>query len=114
MHRQGINPDNVKPDDILCDFCGTPAWANDTPCVEGHQGSIICGKCLTVAYELVINQKQRIETEDQCRMCLEHRDENGWQGAFEPPAIICVRCVKQASGALNKSKHWDWTKPSET
>ena len=27
MHREGIDDENVQPEDILCDFCGDAAWA---------------------------------------------------------------------------------------
>ena len=113
MHRKGMNPDNVQPEDILCDYCAVPAWSENIPCIEGHQGSVICGNCLSIAFNYAINHKDRIITDQQCRMCLEHRDDNGWEGKIDPVAIICVRCIRQASGALHKSKHWDWTKPSK-
>jgi hypothetical protein len=35
--------------DFLCDFCGR-AWDGAFPMVEGHQGSLICGGCLSVAW----------------------------------------------------------------
>ena len=38
MHREGIDDENVQPEDILCDFCGDAAWANGSPCVEGPPG----------------------------------------------------------------------------
>ena len=36
-----------------------------------------------------------------------------WLGNIEPLAPICKRCTKQSAGALTKSKHWDWSKPTE-
>jgi len=113
MHREGINPDNVQPEDILCDFCGKPAWSRGEPCVEGHQGSIICGKCLTVAYNELVISDVEMSTEEKCRMCLEHRDDSVWFGVVDPPAPICLRCVKQSAAVLNKSKHWEWVKPTD-
>ncbi len=112
MHRSGIDENNVKPEDILCDFCGNTAWANDVPCVEGHQGSIVCGNCLSVAYSELVLAKAGEPTKEKCRMCLEHRDEPVWNGAIEPIASICRRCTKQSSAVLNKSKQWDWAKPT--
>lgn len=111
MHREGIDENNVQPEDILCDFCANTAWANDIPCVEGHKGSIICGNCLTVAFTELVHIGTDQQTSEQCRMCLEHRDDPVWQGAVEPMASICRRCAKQAAGVLNKSKQWDWSKP---
>ena len=113
MHREGINPENVEPEDILCDFCGKPSWASGEPCVEGHQGSIVCGTCLTKAFEELIVAKVEKEAATKCRMCLEDRDDPFWLGSIEPIAPICKRCVKQSAGVLTKSKHWDWSKPKE-
>ena len=113
MHREGIDDNNVLPEDILCDFCGKAAWANDVACIEGHQGSIVCGNCLSVAYSELVLAGEGVPTEEKCRMCLEHREDPVWQGVIEPIASICRRCTKQSSAALNKSKKWDWSKPSE-
>ena len=112
MHRKGMNPENVLPEDILCDFCGRAAWADNEPCVEGHQGSVICGNCLTKAYQSVVVNLVLEEPNDTCRMCLEEREDPVWIGSFEPIATICKRCIKQSAGVLVKSKHWEWAKPS--
>jgi hypothetical protein len=111
MRRPDTNPDDVQPEDVLCDFCGTAAWADEQPCIEGHHGSIICGRCLTLAWTAVQIDKAPVEPR-ACTMCLEERDEPGWQGTAAG-AHICRRCVKQAAGALHKSKDWDWSKPEE-
>lgn len=50
MHRDGT-PERME--DILCDFCGS-SWTDDRPMVEGHRGSCICGRCLSVAYAEVV------------------------------------------------------------
>ncbi len=113
MHRDGIDENNVQPEDILCDFCGNAAWAKDVPCVEGHQGSIVCGNCLRVAYSELVLASHGNETAEKCRMCLEQREDPVWLGVIEPIAPICLRCTKQASAVLNKSKEWDWSKPVE-
>jgi hypothetical protein len=112
MHREGINENDVKPEDILCDFCGNTSWANDVPCVEGHRGSIICGNCLQVSYSELVLAGKGIPVKDKCRMCIEHRSEPTWQGVVEPIASICLRCTKQSASILDKSKEWDWSKPS--
>jgi hypothetical protein len=98
----------VRPEDVLCDFCHVAAWANELPCIEGHHGSIICGDCLHVAY-LALPEGSDPSTE-ACTMCLEVRDDPIWV-AEQTKAHICRRCVKQAAGALHKSKDWDWSKP---
>lgn len=113
MHRDGINPENVQPEDILCDFCGDAAWSKGEPCVEGHQGSIVCGSCLTTAYQTLVLRGNEQETTEKCRMCLEHREDPVWLGKIEPLAPMCKRCTKQSAGVLTKSKHWDWSKPTE-
>lgn len=112
MHRTGMNHDNVQPEDILCDFCGGAAWAAGEPCVEGHRGSIICGECLIKAYRDIVLTQSETSTDDSCRLCLELRDEPVWIGSVEPIAPVCLRCVKQSTTVLEKSKHWDWTKPT--
>jgi formylmethanofuran dehydrogenase subunit E len=113
MHREGIDPENVQPEDILCDYCGEASWSQGKPSVEGHQGSIVCGTCLTEAFiDLVLHKTARASTQ-KCRMCLEPREDPIWLGSFEPNAPICKRCVKQSAGVLTKSKHWDWSKPTE-
>ncbi len=112
MHREGINPENVQPEDILCDFCGEAAWAKEEPCVEGHQGSIVCGNCLENAYKAIVLEGESQETTEKCRMCLEHREDPVWFGSVEPIAPICKRCIKQSAGVLTKSKHWGWVKPT--
>lgn len=112
MHREGIDPENVQPEDILCDYCGKAAWSMGEPCVEGHQGSIVCGTCLSHAYTSLVLEGNEQETTEKCRMCLEDREDPTWLGNIEPIAPICKRCVKQSAGVLTKSKHWDWSKPT--
>ncbi len=112
MQRDGIDKENVQLEDILCDFCAVAAWAAGEPCVEGHKGSIICGDCLRQAYELLVHGESTTQSSQKCRMCLEDRDEPSWTSEIDPTATICFRCMKQASAVLQKSKHWDWVKPT--
>ncbi|MCH2135095.1 MAG: hypothetical protein MK101_00770 [Phycisphaerales bacterium] len=109
MRREGTNPDDVQPEDVLCDFCHQAAWAEDVPCVEGHHGSIICGECLQAAW-VAHDRAEKAEDSRQCTMCLEQRDDAIWSGSASD-ACICGRCIRQAAGALHKSKDWSWTKP---
>lgn len=112
MHRDGVDPENVQAEDILCDYCEGAAWAAGEPCVEGHQGSIVCGDCLIKAYRELVLFDSDSTSSQKCRMCLEDRDEAVWTSEMEPTATICLRCIKQASAVLQKSKHWDWVKPT--
>lgn len=109
MHRDGTDPENVQLEDILCDFCGVAAWAIGNPCVEGHRGSVICGKCLTVAYVSIVSCEVD-EQEESCVMCLEKRSTAMWKGLREE-ATVCRRCVKQSAGILQKSPEYEWSKP---
>ena len=109
MRRDGTNPDDVQPQDVLCDFCGAGAWADEQPCVEGHHGSIVCGGCLAQAWTVVQINKAGAQAHT-CTMCLEEREEPGWRSSTTD-AHICKRCIKQAAGALHKSKDWAWSKP---
>lgn len=106
--------------DVLCDYCGRE-WSLEQPFIEGHQGSCICGRCLTIAYrEIMLHRDHSITTGYKCRMCLEgdddraaqdRADEPGWQSPVETDAHLCRRCIKLASGALHKDKDYDWRKP---
>jgi hypothetical protein len=113
MRKPGTDENNVQMSDVLCDFCHAE-WVEDMPLIEGHHGSCICGKCLTVAYtEIVLHGHNTAPKDYQCTMCLEHRDEPAWQSPAYPEAVVCRRCVKLAAGALHKDKDFAWTKPVE-
>ncbi|HVZ93108.1 MAG TPA: hypothetical protein VG797_01215 [Phycisphaerales bacterium] len=97
--------------DFLCDFC-RGVWVEGLPMVEGHQGSLICGKCLTVAYAEIVNQAKPSAPEGYtCIMCLEERPDPGWRSPLHDEAMICARCIRQAAGALVKDKDSGWKKP---
>lgn len=112
MRREGTDPDNVRMEDVLCDFCRSH-WREDVPVVEGHQGSIVCARCLTVAYTRVV-----VDGDDSgpggytCTMCLEQRGDPAWQSPAHPEAVICRRCIKLAAGAMKKDPESDWLPPS--
>ena len=120
MRKPGTDENDVQMSDVLCDFCRSE-WTDDVPLIEGHQGSCICGKCLTIAYtEVVRNDVNSAPPEYKCPMCLEETvdrkalergDEPGWQSPAYPEAVICRRCIKLAAGALHKDKDYAWTKP---
>ena len=111
MHREGMNEQDVQPEDILCDYCGEASWAAGEACVEGHRGSIVCGECLTKAYRWVVIEERGVPVDSACRMCLEVRDDPVWSADVDPDAHICLRCIKQSSTILEKSRHWDWVRP---
>ena len=55
MRRPGTDENDVKMSDVLCDFCHR-AWTEDVPMIEGHRGSCICARCLTVASSSIERQ----------------------------------------------------------
>jgi len=81
--------------------------------VEGHQGSLICVKCLTLAYrELVLEAAGEAPGEGEtCALCLEHREDPAWRSPVREEAHACRRCVKQSAGILHKDPDTEWTKP---
>ena len=93
MRKEGCDEENLQPTDFLCDYCGN-TWSDDRPMVEGHRGSLVCAKCLSLAYGLLWLSAPKWDGKappppppaDQtmpegalCRMCLEHREEPCWQ-----------------------------------
>lgn len=120
MRKPGTNESNVQMSDVLCDFCHRE-WTEDVPMVEGHRGSCICGRCLTIAYtEVVLNNQNPAGEKFTCAMCLESEqdrsaikrgDESGWRSPVHEVAAICRRCIKQTAGILQKDKESGWRKP---
>ena len=117
MHRHGADKLDMQPDDFICDFTGR-RWDGSFPMVEGHQGSLICGDALRIAFTEVVLLGNDTKPEGaKCVMCLEVRDDPGWQspmpvGPHEDGAIICRRCIRQSSTRLAKDPDWGWTKPT--
>jgi hypothetical protein len=111
MQRQGSDPANMSVSDFLCDFCGR-AWDGAFPMVEGHQGSLICGGCLSVAWlEVGVAAARGAPAGGStCTMCLERRDEPTWSSPTRE-AHACRRCVRQAAGTLEQDPDWEWSKP---
>lgn len=80
--------------------------------VEGHQGSLICGSCLTTAYRaLALGTGETVGPGLTCLLCLEERDQPLWESPAYDEARACLRCVKQAAGALVKDPDSGWAKP---
>ena len=119
MRKPGTDPDNVQMSDVLCDFCRRE-WTEDVPMIEGHHGSCMCGRCLTVAYtEVVVGPDGAVPGDYTCTMCLEaeadrealnRAGEPGWQSPAAD-AAVCRRCIKLAAGALEKDRDFDWRRP---
>jgi hypothetical protein len=110
MRKPGTDPDNVRMSDVVCDFCGAE-WSDVLPMVEGHQGSCICGGCVTAAYrEVVLGGRSTAPAGSTCRLCLEQRKDRAWAGPSG--AVACERCIKQSAGVLSKDKDYGWTKPT--
>lgn len=112
MHRPGANPSDMQPTDFLCDFCER-AWDGTFAMVEGHQGSLICPSCLTVAYRsVVLGQGVTVGPGLKCTMCLEERKQKEWQSPVRDEAIACERCVRQAAQTMDKDEDIDWSRPT--
>lgn len=120
MLRPGADVNNVQMEDVLCDYCHQP-WTDARPMVEGHQGRVICGSCLTVAYTtLGMSSEDDVNTSFTCAMCRESPDDRaaegrgdipGWVSPVHEDVWVCRRCVKQAAGALHKDPDTPWHKP---
>lgn len=104
----------MQPSDFICDFSLKP-WDGTFPMVEGHQGSLISGDCLALAYTAVIlhDQTSLEPGKYTCTMCLEQRLDPCWQSPARGEAVICRRCIRQSATRLAKDPDWDWVKPSE-
>ena len=119
MRKPGTDETNVQMSDVLCDFCHRE-WTEAVPMIEGHRGSCLCARCLTLAHtEVVLNGNSTAPADYRCPMCLEERadrealgrgDEPGWQSPLHD-AVICRRCVELAAGSLEKDKDFGWKKP---
>ncbi len=110
MQREGINPENVQMSDILCDFCLNP-WTEDALFIEGHQGSVICGKCLSIAnLELQQNNAPNIPDKIKCTLCLEVRQQEstGWNSPVNEKAWVCTGCVNLAIETIEKDPDITW------
>ncbi|MEO1583395.1 MAG: hypothetical protein AAFR96_02350 [Planctomycetota bacterium] len=115
MQRPGADPNDMQLSDFLCDFSGKP-WDGAFPLVEGHQGSLISGDCLAVAFRQVVHERETSLPPGSytCTMCLEQRQDPCWQSPVREEAVICRRCIKQSAARLNKDPDWDWKTPTPT
>ncbi len=120
MFKPGTDETNVRMSDVLCDFCRRE-WTDDVPFVEGHQGRVICGLCLAVAYNEIVNAGAdplvegytcaMCREDDKDRAALDRAGEPGWPSPVHEESVICRRCAKQAGGRLHADPDYDWRKP---
>src|SRR5262245_9086231 len=119
MRRPGTDESNVQMSDVLCDFCRRE-WTADVPMIEGHQGSCICARCLTVACT-EIDCAAPVTSGYKCPMCLEQdadraelgrAGEAGWPSPLQPEAVICRRCIDLAARQLERDEDYQWHRPA--
>ncbi len=121
MRKPGTDESNVQMSDVLCDFCHRE-WTEDIAMVEGHKGSCICGRCLTIAYtDVLLNEQNSAGETYTCVLCLESEKdraaikragESGWRSPLHTGAAICKRCIRQTAGVLSKDKDSGWKRPA--
>lgn len=80
--------------------------------IEGHQGSIICADCMTIAFTDMAAGENLAPDGYTCTTCLEQRDQIGWRSPKFEEALICKRCLKQAATRLEKDEDFTWTRPA--
>ncbi len=108
MHKPGTNVNDVQMTDVLCDFCER-VWDERHIFIEGHRGSVICGKCLHLAeVEIIEHDNSSASPGYSCTMCLTERDEPGWQSPLRDTAHICKRCITWAIEAITKDADLIW------
>ncbi len=122
MRKPGTDESNVKTSDVLCDFCHRE-WTDEVPMLEGHHGSCLCARCLTIAYtEVVLHDRDTAPAEYKCSMCLEERTdreslgrggEPGWRSPLHEDAVACRRCIELAAKSLDKDRDFDWKRPEK-
>lgn len=110
MFRPGTDPDNVQMSDVLCDFCHA-VWTENLPLVEGHQGHVICGRCVRVAWLEVVSGGGGDGPGLRCSMCLEDRPDPCWTSPMHEQARICRRCIEMAAEALEGDAESGWRRP---
>lgn len=98
-----------------CDYC-TRIWDPEGTelMIEGHQGSLICLKCLSIAYADVVQAGGGFQNQGlKCTMCIEDREQPQWESPVNEGVRICLRCMKQAATALEKDPETGWKRPGK-
>jgi hypothetical protein len=106
------NTDADGNDYFLCDFCHSP-WAEDRPMVEGHRGSLICSRCLTIAFGALALRDPPPEdcVQGECTLCLQYREVPTWPSPVDDGVRACYRCVTQSARVLEKDAESGWKAP---
>jgi hypothetical protein len=105
------DPSAEGNDFFKCDFC-LVGWSDENPMVGGHQGSLICARCLTAAYGSVVHSgSPPLPDGGSCTMCLEDRTDPCWRSTDQTQAVVCLRCIKQAARVLEKDADLGWKRP---
>lgn len=122
MRNPNADENNLTQADFWCDYCHRP-WVDDSvPMVEGHQGSIVCGNCLRLAYTSVVLDEEptpEYHGEDphgpKCALCLEYRSEREpmWVSPMFEDTWLCRRCARLASQAIEKDPGHAWRRPEK-
>ena len=101
----------VQPDGTViasyCDFCR--AKFEDQAMIEGHQGSLMCLSCLTVAYaDVSLAGGGHENVGKKCTMCLEERRQPQWQSPAQAVAL-------PINAELGRAEHHEfrWVRPAE-
>jgi hypothetical protein len=117
---------------ISCDFCGTD-WDQETAMIEGHHGSVLCLECFKTAYveaaapasdaPASVGPTSAAGRDFCCSLCLRTLggDVPHWRHApmaspppgFNPEAVVCGDCLKQAAGAFHKDPDVPWSRPAK-
>ncbi len=103
MHDQSAQGNEF----FKCDFCRR-GWSEDRPMVEGHQGSLICAPCLTIACV----ERAPAEAPFKCVMCLQEGLTGAcWASPLHAQSLICGKCIAQSAGTLERDPEYGWKRP---
>lgn len=81
--------------------------------VEGHKGSLICARCLTLACRaLADGSAVMMEDTSSCTTCLMHKREPSWQSPAYPEAWICTWCIEKSAAMLERDPDFAWSRPT--
>ena len=129
MQRPGADPENIAAQDFLCDFCAQ-CWSEERPMVEGHKGTLICGRCLSLAFDATVVRNAGVVVPEHvaCTLCLLNKSGDYWQSPLrvvveggesggvdvlpEGGACICRWCIERSAGMLEKDPTSGWKRPA--
>ncbi|MBX3365048.1 MAG: hypothetical protein KF866_09810 [Phycisphaeraceae bacterium] len=84
--------------------------------VEGHRGSLICGKCLAVAYREVVLAEGGVGPESAvaCTLCLQTNPTRHWPAPLDDRVVACLECLQRSARLLAKDPESGWALPRIT